>query len=93
MIVLFIAIQIRRARLSAYVTAEDISTSYQLEVLDQSAGVFQGQGKQFILDGGNLALKKRLIDSLKLLALPAGVVVDLTYRNQVIVRGVKNDSI
>ncbi len=91
-VILFVAIEIRRAKLAAFVTTADLCKTYAFQPVDSYPGRYACRGRSFVLGGGNLAFKKQLIDSLGLLDLPAGTEIDLSYRNQIVIKGMDNDS-
>ncbi len=75
-----------------YVTWYEIFEGRPYRIIDDNEKIFECQGKRFILSGGNLSEKKKLIESLRLFDLPPGLEVNLHYQNQIIVKGLKSDT-
>ncbi len=55
-------------------------------IVSQEEGIIEFKGIRFILGVNNLALRKRLIDSLELYKLIGSFIVDLKFDNQIIIR-------
>ena len=58
----------------------------EANVIDQEEGIVEFKRIRFVLGASNLALRKKLIDSLELYQLSGSFIVDLKYDNQIIIR-------
>ncbi len=67
-----------------YITLEEVIPGAR--IVSQEEGIVEYNGVQFILGTHDLKKRKRLIESLKLIALDSLCVVDLRFNTQIIIK-------
>lgn len=74
-------------RRDTYITLEEVIPAG--EVISQEEGLVRYKGVKYVLGTNDLKEKKRLIEKLNLLEVEGTLVVDLSYKGQIIIRAKK----